>query len=362
MINKYFYHFLIFILFIIVAVHNFQIREIYAEDLNKDNLLARIVNTEAEEIIETSDNQHLAMNTNTAFLESQLAAVNNALTSNNQVTDNFLPVDQDSSAIIKPNIVSSSKDSLGRDKTITYKVQPGDTVSSIASQFQISVNTILWENDLSKYSIIKPGDELKILPVNGVTHLIKKGETLSDIAQKYKIAVDEILEINDIPNAAYITAGQKIIIPGGKPLLRTRPRTKLASLKSFLRPRTAQAASGGRLNWPITCRRITQYYHLRHRALDIACPYGTAILAAETGTVERVGRNRGGYGKYIIINHDRGLKTLYAHLNKFYVRLGQRVERGTIIGTTGCTGRCTGPHVHFEVRQNNIRKNPLNYL
>ena len=129
---------------------------------------------------------------------------------------------------------------------------------------------------------------------------------------------------------------------------------------------------GGKLAWPCPASsRITSQYGYRilfgvrdfHTGIDIGASTGTNIVAGESGTVilASYGWN-GGYGNYIIVNHGNGLTTRYAHASKLYVSVGQTVSRGQVIGAVGSTGNSTGPHLHFEVRQNGSHKNPLNYL
>jgi len=129
---------------------------------------------------------------------------------------------------------------------------------------------------------------------------------------------------------------------------------------------------GGKVAWPCPASsRITSQYGYRilfgvrdfHTGIDIGASTGTNIVAAESGTVilASYGWN-GGYGNYIIINHGNGLTTRYAHTSKLYVSAGQTVSRGQVIAAVGSTGNSTGPHLHFEVRQNGSHRNPLNYL
>lgn len=130
--------------------------------------------------------------------------------------------------------------------------------------------------------------------------------------------------------------------------------------------------AGGKLGWPCpSSSRITSQYGYRilfgvrdfHTGVDIGATTGSNIIAAESGTVilSSYGWN-GGYGNYIIINHGNGVTTRYAHASKLYVSVGQTVTKGQVIAAVGTTGNSTGPHLHFEVREDGIHKNPLNYL
>ena len=283
--------------------------------------------------------------------------------SNNQ--SDQLAVNPEKTAIVKQDIIVTKKTKQPRDKIIYYTVKPGDTVSTIAQKFEISVNTILWENNLSAYSIIRPGDKLAILPFSGVTHTIRKGDTLSKIAKRYNISEEKILKANKINDPSHLKIGKKLLIPGG-----TKRRYAVASYKSYsgisairniVKAPSAKPVVGNKMNWPTVGHRITQYYSWRHHGLDIANRIGTPIYAADAGIIERAGWSRG-YGYNIVINHGGGKKTRYAHLSKFYVKKGQRVSKGETIGAMGSTGWSTGPHLHFEVIINGRRYNPLNYI
>ncbi len=275
---------------------------------------------------------------------------------------------------ITPNLMASEQTTKNssiqivkkRDKIITYVVQPGDTVSTIAQKFGLTVNTILWENNLSPYSLIHPGDKLSILPVSGVTHTVKKGETIGRIARDYGVKIEKILEANHLKITSTLAIGQKLIIPDGRKRTYVARKTKTYSGISVIKklvqtPRRSSAVSSNKMAWPTVGHRITQYFSWRHNGLDIANRIGTPIFAADAGVIEYAGWGRG-YGNYILINHGGGKKTRYAHLSRFYVSKGQKVAKGQTIAAMGSTGWSTGPHLHFEVIINGRRYNPLNYI
>ncbi len=268
-------------------------------------------------------------------------------------------------AIIKPEFASTQKSKRPRTEIVTYTVQIGDTVSTIAGNFDISVNTILWENNLNAYSLIRPGDKLAILPVSGITYKVARGDTLSRIASSNNIEEAQILEVNKIAPESQLAVGQKIIIPGGRKQTYTARTSSglsgLSALSDLLRPNAAIPAAGNKMNWPTLGYRITQYYSWRHYAVDIANKKGTPVYAVDAGVVEYIGWGTG-YGNQIIIDHGGGKKTRYAHLSKFYVAKGQQVKKGTAIAAMGSTGWSTGPHLHFEIIINGYKYNPLNYI
>lgn len=124
----------------------------------------------------------------------------------------------------------------------------------------------------------------------------------------------------------------------------------------------APIPTNGALVWPVPGGTISQYYHAGHLALDIAAPYGSAIVAAKAGTVTWSGWRNNGGGNVIVVDHGGGLQTVYNHLGSLWVGAGAYVVAGQAIGGVGCTGMCTGPHVHFEVIANGVIDNPLRYL
>jgi len=294
-----------------------------------------------------------------SYLDDQVLMAESPTVKQDLGINTLISTTQNESALISPDITDPDIVVKRRDQILDYVVQVGDTISTIAFKFSITTNTILWENNLSYYSTIKPGQTLKILPITGISHKIKKGDSLNSIAKTYKGNVNEIMEFNKLAALDDIQIDQQVIIPGGSKEI-TYVAPQVVSVKDiFIPPATV---SGSKLQWPTNSYRITQYYNWGHTGLDIGNATGQPIYAAESGKVEAAGWNSGGYGYYVIINHGGGLKTLYAHLSKVYVKLGQNVQRGHVIGAIGSTGRSTGPHLHFEVRVNGIKVNPLEYI
>ena len=250
-----------------------------------------------------------------------------------------------------------------RADIVNYQVKTGDTLSTIAKKFGISVDTIRWENNLKSAKAIKVGQKLKILPVTGVVHKVKHGETIYSIAKKYRVDAQAIVNwpYNSFANdeTFALAVGQMLIIPDG-----IKPKeAPTVSRRLFAKVPAAGTVTGtGQFAWP-TNGVITQGYRWYHRAIDIANPSAPNVVAADTGTVIVAGwPHPWAYGNRIIINHGNGYKTLYAHLSRIYVKVGQTVKQGQVIGRMGTTGRSTGTHLHFEIRKNNVPQNPFNYL
>lgn len=250
-----------------------------------------------------------------------------------------------------------------RDSVVTYTVRSGDTISSIAKKFGVSEETILWQNGLKKESVIKPGQKLEIPPVTGIVHKVKRGETIYSIAKKYSVDPQNIVNwpFNTFTNdeTFALAVGQLLIIPDGIKPKEAPPKEYLARRKKT--PSAGAVSATGQFVWP-TSGVISQYFRWYHPAIDIANKAAPDILAADSGRVVSVISQRYAYGNHVIIDHGNGFTTLYAHMSSIYVSQGQTVKRGDAIGRMGCTGRCTGTHLHFEIRKNGVCQNPLVYL
>ena len=232
-----------------------------------------------------------------------------------------------------------------------YTVREGDTLSEIAEMFNVSVNTIAWANDIQG-RVIHPGQVLVILPVTGVSYTVKNGDTLASIAKKYEADTDEIANYNEIAADEPLAAGQIIIIPDGV-VASAAPSTPSSSSGPTA---PLKGAGGPNYNsfytWPVDGGVLTQGLH-GWNGIDIGARSGTAIFAAAQGTVivaKGGGAWNGGYGNYVVIQHNNGTQTLYAHASAVLVSVGQQVTQGQTIATVGQTGKATGTHLHFEVR------------
>jgi LysM repeat protein len=235
-----------------------------------------------------------------------------------------------------------------KNQTISiYVVRPGDTLSTIAEMFEVTPNTIRWANDIEAKGTIRVGQTLTILPIAGLKYTVKKGDTLASIAKKYGGDADEIANYNSLETQT-LAVGTDLIIPDGELPVVAPPRVATPRGSSVSAPSPAQA---GYYLRPIAGGVRTQGVH-GYNAVDLAAPLGTPIVAAADGEVivARDSGWNGGYGQYIVIRHDNGSQTLYAHESSIIVGVGQRVVRGQVIGYVGQSGKATGPHIHFEIR------------
>lgn len=230
----------------------------------------------------------------------------------------------------------------------TYTIEQGDTLSSIASKNGISVNTILWANNLTSKSALKPGQSLVILPVTGVEHTVAKGETVASIAKKFGGDAADIVSYNGLESESGLVAGAKIIVPNGEqPAVSASVSAKTTSTsKKFV---SLPSVSG--FSNPLPSGICTQGIH-DNNGVDIGAHAGTPIYAAAAGKViiARMGWN-GGFGNYVVINHPNGTQTLYAHMSRLGTTEGTSVGKGELVGYVGTTGKSTGNHLHFEVHK-----------
>lgn len=259
-----------------------------------------------------------------------------------------------------PDVVRPKSDHIS-----IYEVREGDTLSQIAEMFGVSVNTIRWANDFE--GPIQPGQKLTILPVTGLQYTIKSGGTIHDVAEIYAKDEDEIESLarevalfNGIPVDQPLEKGDTLILPNvDAPTKEEENNTKTGLAASSSKSGNSVSVgtkanvttSSGWLIHPVPGGIKTQGIH-GNNAIDIGAPIGSTIRAASGGRVivsKSAGWN-GGYGNYVVIKHDNGAQTLYAHNNQNIVAVGQWVEQGQTIGYVGSTGNSTGPHVHFEVR------------
>jgi murein DD-endopeptidase MepM/ murein hydrolase activator NlpD len=257
--------------------------------------------------------------------------------------------------------------------------------------------------------------------VVGVVHVVRRGETLYRIARTYGIPLADLAETNGITDPRQVAVGTELFVPGATrvlevpgatepapdparsegdagagsattpvtpaepppgvahppptpaaatarppahPAAAAHPATPTAPARPSIAPASVERPGSPKLAWPVHGVLYARYGKRagqRHDGIDIAAPEGTAVTAAAAGKVIYVGE-QAGYGSIVILRHDDGLVTLYAHTSRVLVEEGRSVRRGESIARVGQTGRTTGPHLHFEVREGTRPRNPLLYL
>ena len=269
---------------------------------------------------------------------------------------------QTQSIIVGEDVLRTDISQKPRDKIIIYAVANGDTISTIARKFGISEQTVKWANGLTNDNITV-GDELRILPVTGISYKVAKGDTVYSIAKAFDTDPQEIVDLpfNDFahPEPFSLVEGQMLIVPDG-----IKPSEQPFIKRQIYIAQGPTSVSSAGFTWPLKGG-ISQYYSWYHPGVDITNALGTPIVAATNGVVSAIssGTWDGGYGNSIYIDMKDGHKTHYAHMGKIYVSPGDSVVAGkTVIGTVGLTGRTTGSHLHFEVSQNGALVNPLPFL
>jgi len=233
-----------------------------------------------------------------------------------------------------------------------YKVRNGDTISGITKKFGLkNISTLIAVNDIDNVRQLTAGQKLKIPSIDGLIYTVQKGNSLASLSVKFDVSIEELLDVNELDSDT-LTAGQQIFIPGAK-----------------LDSQKLQQALGTLFKIPIFSRyRISSPYGYRadpftgaksfHTGVDLACPTGTPVVSAASGTVSFVGYSNV-FGNYIIVKHSNGYQTLYGHLSKILAGKGQHVSQGTRIGLVGSTGYSTGPHLHFTIFKNGKLIDPM---
>jgi murein DD-endopeptidase MepM/ murein hydrolase activator NlpD len=240
-------------------------------------------------------------------------------------------------------------------------VQEGDDLVGLAARFGLQRETLIWSNEVLEADpgMLYVGQRLYILPIDGVYYAVQRGDTLSAIAARFQVTVEAIAasEYNaSALQAGQVVPGQRLVIPGG-----SQP-FKAQSVPVLSQPAESEAPQAtGRWVWPVGGY-ISQGYWNLHRAIDIAGKHGSMVLASDGGTVTYASWHVSGYGNLVVVDHGKGFVSYYAHLYGFYVDVGDRVEQGQPLGALGNTGLSTGPHLHFEIRDNGVLRNPIDLL
>ena len=290
-----------------------------------------------------------------------------------------------------------------RAEQITYKVKKKDTIPAIAKRYGVKQDTILMNNKDALNNKMKVGDTITFPSIDGLYYKLEKNDTLAKIAKKYGISVVDIVDYNNI-NPKKLKAGSTIFLKGvtlqkykdveGRLIAAQQAKEDKNKNKNKEKaekpPKGAKgsapppppppqddddggrsaAYSGAGFAYPVRYAGVSSPFgnrfhpvlkrYILHTGVDLVAKY-VPLRAAKSGVVTFAG-NMSGYGKIIIIRHDNGYETRYAHLSVISTNVGEHVNQGDLIGKTGNSGRTTGAHLHFEIRQNGVPKNPMKYL
>ena len=277
---------------------------------------------------------------------------------------------------------------------LTHDVAEGETLTSIGGQYGIDAQYLVWNNPEvgADPDMLIPGETLVVPGTPGIVYDVRLGDTVTDIAVTYGIDPAAIVTFgpNDLASADLIVEGGRLVLPGGVPPpppppvieetpapvepdpatpepapIAPAPRPLPPPVVAPAPPAPPPAAVSSGYAWPVNGTLNSRFgprWGSFHSGIDIGAPYGTGVAAAASGQVVLASYSNYGYGNYVIVRHGDGSETLYAHLSATYVSLGQYVGQGGTVGAVGCTGWCTGNHLHFEVRIGGRAVDPLLYL
>ena len=284
--------------------------------------------------------------------------------------------------ITRSNDMDTIIPSRPRVKVITYTVQVGDTLFSIASNYGLKPETLLWGNYEvleDNPHLLKPKQVLNILPVDGTYYEWKDGDSLTSVADFFKVTSQDIIsypgnffDLTQSDPSASIKTGTWIIVPGGKRAIKdwgppAITRSNPAAAKYYGEGSCGNVYEGavgtGTFVWPTTDHGVSGYTYDSgvHPGVDISGAEGNPIYATDSGVIVYAGWSDYGYGYLIVIDHGTGWQSAYAHLSAVAVGCGQSVYQGGYIGAMGTTGNSSGPHLHFELIINGVKVNPLDY-
>jgi murein DD-endopeptidase MepM/ murein hydrolase activator NlpD len=273
-----------------------------------------------------------------------------------------------------------------RTEVIDYEIQEGDTIFSIAERYGLKPETIAWSNDRSIIGGLRPGRIINIMPVDGAYWTVPSEQTIAQIATQFRVDPYAIIdsEFNDLFGATPETAlptGTRVVVPGGEAEVITwtaRVETRDTSTSGA---QNSSTSGSGQVNFepgdPGSCGWVdnpgnpgtwvypmnpgsyqwTRGYSSYHTGVDLSGTPGTPVMAANGGTVVFAGWNTYGYGNTVVLVHGPFM-TLYAHMSAINVGCGQYVGAGQVVGAVGSTGNSSGPHLHFEIRYNNVTQDP----
>ncbi|OCQ94613.1 peptidase [Oscillatoriales cyanobacterium USR001] len=243
------------------------------------------------------------------------------------------------------------------DRLKSHTVAPGETIESIARQYNLIPATLMGMNPPLRGGLAPVGSAIAVPPYNGIRVEVPAGWTWQKLAEVYKVRADVLFEVNGC-----LLTPEIVFVPGVNWSPGTSPSPGLSPLQGYPLPTVTQEGLG--YGWQLHPVRGQVFFH---SGLDLLAPIGTKVLVVGVGTVAFAG-TQGAYGNLVVVNHQAGKQTRYAHLGSIAVKVGQKVQQGDVLGTVGATGKpdLVQPHLHFEVRYNSnlgwVAEEPESYL
>ena len=263
---------------------------------------------------------------------------------------------------------------FGTPETVT--VEKGDTLYSISKRYDMPLRDLIDANGLKPPYTLKVGQVLR-LPAS-TYHVVSRGDTLYSISRQYNANIADLKRINNLSYPYTLAVGQKVILAGSARSLSATanpPPKRKYTARAAPRKTTSRPARGSytvvqkrssKFSWPVRGTNVSKFGTIgKGRANDginINAARGTAVKAADAGTVAYAGNELKGFGNLILVRHNDGWITAYAHNDRLLVKKGQKVRRGEKIATVGATGGVNSPQLHFEIRAGKKAVNPVAYL
>lgn len=294
-----------------------------------------------------------------------------------------------------PASVNSYGTKIGAGSTGIHTVLKGDTVYKVARNYQLPIREIITLNNIQAPYVLNVGYRMKLPPPNN--YRVRAGDSVTGIARLYEVSPSQIVRLNGLQSPYRLNVGQVLRLPsllgntpppaaaapiatnasvarveeapddtvakpGQKPTVRQASTTQRASLPNS----TPKLSGNGQYMRPVDGKIISSFGPkeggLHNDGINIRAPKGTPVRAAQNGVVVYTGDDLEGYGNLILVRHEGGRMTAYAHLDKTLINRGQTVKQGQSIGTVGSTGQVSTPQLHFEIRHGSKALNPVQYL
>lgn len=280
-----------------------------------------------------------------------------------------------------------------KDGSLVVRVRRGDTAYGIARRHNVSLRALIERNGLRPPYTLRVGQALAIPKAR--TYTVRKGDTLYSIAKRHSVDLNALIRVNGVKPPYIIHVGQTLRLPGRWDRVRVATRAQPKRQEErWVAPRQERAEPAGQKQqkvqrrtaprrpppqnlqappgrtggfiWPVRGQIISKFgsagHGLKNDGINIAVPRNTTVVAAENGVVAYAGNELRGFGNLLLIKHDGGWMTAYAHLDSMLVKRGDTVRRGQAIGKVGATGNVKRPQLHFELRRRTQAVDPLKHL